>query len=342
MKKLYSFIGSAVAVLAGFAWMNGTTLSQWLQDGNLQQVVPQVLNAITQETSRQAPPAQAGDTIRIASFNIQVFGESKLSNRAVMDKIVKICRHFDVIAIQEIRANDQNIMPQFVQMLNSDGSRYDFAIGPRLGRTDSKEQYAFVFDTNSIEFDRNQLYTIDDPDDLIHREPLVGWFRARGPNPQEAFTFSLVNIHTTPDPPRVLLGELNVLDDVFVAVRDDGRQEDDVIILGDFNASHRQLGELGQIPGIACAIGDMQDASGRTIPIPTNTLGKSQYDNLVFHSGATTEYVGRAGVFDFAREYNLSLSDAAQISDHFPVWAEFSVFEGGRSGQMAGVGLPPR
>ncbi len=337
MKRLYSFIGSAVAVLAGFAWLNGTTLQQWLQNSNLPQYVPQILNAISQEVSHQAPPAQTGDTIRVASFNIQVFGEKKLANRNVADKLVLICRHFDVIAIQEVRSDNQNILPQFVEMLNADGSHYDYAIGPRLGRTDSKEQYAFVFDTASIEFDRNQLYTIDDPDDLLHREPLVGWFRARGPHPNEAFTFSLVTVHTTPDPPRVLLGELNVLDDVFMAVRNDGRQEDDVIMLGDFNANHLQLGELGQIPGIACVIGDMRDSTGRTVPIPTNTLGTKQYDNILFEVSATTEFAGRAGVFDFVREYNLTPEDGKWISDHFPVWAEFSVFEGGR-GVVAGVG----
>lgn len=341
IKRLYSFIGSAVAVLAGFAWMNGTTLQQWLQSSNLPQSLPQILNVITQEVSHQAPPPQQQATIRVASFNIQVFGEKKLSNSNVTSKLVQICRHFDVIAIQEVRSDQQTILPQFISMLNADGSSYNYVIGPRLGRTDSKEQYAFVYDQSSIEVDRNQLYTIDDPDDLLQREPLVGWFRARGPNPNEAFTFSLVTVHTTPDPPRVLQGELNVLDDVFLAVRNDGRNEDDVIMLGDFNANHLQLGELGQVPGIACVIGDMRDSSGRTVPIPTNTLQTKQYDNILFDARATTEFAGKAGVFNFAQEYGLSQEDAKWISDHFPVWAEFSVYEGGPN-MVAGMGANNR
>ena len=28
------------------------------------------------------------------------------------------------------------------------------------------------------------------------------------------------------------------------------------------------------------------------------------------------------------RQYNLSLQEALEISDHLPVWAEFSIFEG--------------
>ena len=30
-----------------------------------------------------------------------------------------------------------------------------------------------------LEIDRRSLYTVNDPDDLLHREPLVGWFRCR-------------------------------------------------------------------------------------------------------------------------------------------------------------------
>ena len=43
---------------------------------------------------------------------------------------------------------------------------------------------------------------------------------------------------------------------------------------------------------------------------------------------ATVEFTGRGGVFDFLRHYNLRIDDALNISDHLPVWAEFSIFEG--------------
>ena len=42
------------------------------------------------------------------------------------------------------------------------------------------EQFAFIFDTQRVETDRFQLYTIDDPEDLVTREPLVAWFRVKG------------------------------------------------------------------------------------------------------------------------------------------------------------------
>ena len=262
-----------------------------------------------------------GGGVRIASFNIQVFGEKKLSNPRVRSLLADIVRRFDVVAIQEIRSK-QDILPQFVDTINATGRHYDYVIGPRLGRSNSKEQYAFVFDTASIEVDRNALYTVSDPDDLLHREPLVGWFRVRGPPPDQAFTFSLVDIHTDPDE---TTQELNALADVFRAVRDDGRGEDDVIVLGDLNVDDHHLGRLGQISQIHWAV------SG----VATNTRGNKLYDNIIFSDLATTEYTGRWGVFDMIREFNITVEEALEISDHMPVWAEFSLYEGGQGGRIA-------
>jgi hypothetical protein len=46
---------------------------------------------------------------------------------------------------------------------------------------------------------------------------------------------------------------------------------------------------------------------------------------------------------DLMREFNLALRDAVEISDHLPVWAEFSVYEGGQAGHIvAGTGLTTR
>lgn len=279
----------------------------------------------TTSTGGAAPVAR--DTIRIGSFNIQVFGESKIGKPDVMNVLSSIVRNFDVVAIQEIRSARQDILPNFIQQINSRGRRYDFVIGERIGRTSSKEQYAFIFDTDTIEVDRRTLYTVYDPDDLLHREPLVGWFRCKAPDPREAFTFSLVNIHVDPDETNLshANNELDVLDDVMVQVRGDGRGEDDVILLGDFNANDRNLGHLSRMPNVGCVISNT----------PTNTRGNAQFDNIVMDTQATREFMGKGGVFDFMRQYNLTLEQALTVSDHLPVWAEFSVFEGGVAGRVA-------
>jgi deoxyribonuclease-1-like protein len=268
------------------------------------------------------PISHAGGTIKIASFNIQVFGRSKIAQPSVMRVLCEVARRFDVLAIQEVRAKDDGILPRFVQQINSAGRQYDFVIGPRLGRTSSKEQYAYVYDTATVELDRSVTYTVADPDDLLHREPLVACFRARGPPPNEAFTFTLVNVHTDPDDVR---RELDALAGVYSAVRNDGRREDDVIMLGDFNADEASLGRLGESPNIAWAIAGM----------PTNTRGDRSYDNILFSRVATTEFTGLSGVVDLVGEYKLTLDQALEVSDHLPIWAEFTTVEGGSAGRIA-------
>jgi deoxyribonuclease-1-like protein len=267
------------------------------------------------------PAARPGDSILVASFNIQVFGETKVADPKVTAILAQIVRKFDLVAVQEVRAKDITFLQRFVGQVNALGVPYDFVIGPRLGRSDSKEQYAYIYDSTRIELDRVSVYTVKDPDDLLHREPLVAGFRTRGVPPNEAFTFSLVNVHTDPDE---VDRELDVLDDVFRAVRNDGRGEDDVILLGDLNTDEGRLGQLGAIPFIQYVV------SGA----PTNAHGKT-YDNILFDRRATTEFLGRGGVVDVMRQFNLTLEETLKVSDHFPIWAEFSVYEGGRPGSVA-------
>lgn len=266
-----------------------------------------------------AAPANgaSSDTIKIASFNIQVFGISKLKKPEVMDVLSRVIRKFDVVAIQEVRSTDDSVLPKFVNLINAEGGKYDFVIGPRLGRTNSKEQYAFVFNTARITVDRTSVYTVPDPSDLLHREPLVARFRVRGEPAAKMFSFSLVNIHTDPDETKT---ELNALADVFTSVQNNGSGEDDVILLGDLNVDEFHFGRLGQLPDITHAIKGVK----------TNTRRTKMYDNIVFNGRATTEFTGRAGVFDLMKEFNLTQQQALAVSDHLPIWAEFSVRESGR------------
>ena len=102
----------------------------------------------------------------------------------------------------------------------------------------------------------------------------------------------------------------------YRAVRDDGRGEDDVILLGDFDADDQQLTALTEALHVTPAL-------RRT---PTNTLGDRQSDNILY-SRAAAEFTGRAGVLDLIRQYNLTVEEALVISDHMPIWAEFIAAE---------------
>jgi endonuclease/exonuclease/phosphatase family metal-dependent hydrolase len=284
-------------------------------------------NGSGQQVSAQAAP---GDAITIASFNIQVFGTSKIEKPEVMDILTKVVRRLDLVAVQEIRSKDQDVIPRFIEMINADGSRYDYVIGPRLGRTSSKEQYAFLYNTARVELIPDSVYTVPDPQDRLHREPLVARFRVRGLAANEAFTFSLVNIHTDPDETDT---ELDALDDVFVSVQQNGSGEDDVILLGDLNVDEYHLGELGRLPNVVPVISDMM----------TNTRGNRAYDNFVLDRTSTVEYTGRHGVWNLQGEFNLNMEQTLNVSDHLPIWAEFSSREGGGAlASRPGAATPAR
>lgn len=273
-----------------------------------------------------AVPVRVSGTIRIASFNIQVFGLDKLSKPAVMEVLAETVRQFDVVAIQEVRSMTDDILPRFIDLINSGGRHYDYVIGPRLGRSDSKEQYAFVYDAQTVEVDRGTVFTVQDKDDLLHREPLVALFRARAAPPGEAFTFTLMDIHTDPDEVKQEMSALAYAYQAVRGVRYNGYPEDDVILLGDFNADEKKFGLFTTMPNMGWVISGM----------PTNARGTHTLDNILFNRAATVEFTGRGGVVDLLREHNLTQEQVLQISDHLPIWAEFSVYEGGQPGRIAG------
>lgn len=259
-------------------------------------------------------------SIRIASFNLQSFGETKLNKLAVVEIIARVVRQFDVVAIQHISSRAQDTLPLLIDKINQSDRRYDFCIGPRVGSENHQQQFAFIFDTDTIETDRYQLYTVEDPQNLVEYDPLVGWFRSKGAPKDKAFTFSLVNLRIDSLQAE---REVQLLPDLIRSVRQDGRNEDDVILIGDFCSSDskltslRKLGMLFGLEGVA-----------------TTVSGDDMLDNIVFPARSTDEFTGRSGTVDFLRQFNLSLDQAFQISNHMPVWAEFFAIEGGAPGYV--------
>jgi deoxyribonuclease-1-like protein len=273
-----------------------------------------------------APAAKPWDGVLVASFNIQVFGESKMAKRNVVEVLARVVRTFDIVAIQEVRAKSDAIVPEFVRAVNADGSRYHYVIGPRQGRTVSKEQYAFVYDTDRIEVDPSSVGIVPDPGGRLHRPPMHARFRTRVIPAEMAFTFWLVDIHTDPDE---VPQELDALADVFRAMQAARPDEDDVIVLGDLNAGPPQFGAFQRIPGIGWAV----------TGVTTNTRRSKTYDNLVFARPATSEYLGVWGVMDLQSTFGLPLEQALEVSDHNPVWGAFYPCEARPAGGAAHPGM---
>jgi deoxyribonuclease-1-like protein len=279
--------------------------------------------AITPVKLDQSAPRPA-DRIRIATFNIQVFGEKKTSDTNVMQTLATIVANFDLVAVQEVMSPKSMPVARLVDLINRSGGRYEATLSEPIGRTNHKEQYAFIWDATRMRMIPGSSYVVRDDADRMHREPMVASFETRAPAAQgrAPFRFTVINAHTDPDEvsSRDIASEMNVLDDVFVRVREyeyASNGEDDLLLVGDLNVDTANLGELAQIPGVVSIAGNQ----------PTNTAGTKTYDHILIDRNITTEYTGRFGVIDYVRDFGLTPEQAALVSDHRPVWAEFSVYE---------------
>ena len=160
-----------------------------------------------------APIQKPADAIRIASYNIQVFGTSKLAKTWVVDILAKVVRHFDIVAIQEVRAQGR---PDPAELRGGDQRGRQplrFRDRPALG---THRQHRAVRVRVRHESHRGRS--------LVGRQPCRirptccianRWWRgfARASTaPAQPFSFWLVNIHTDPDEVK---SEINVLAGVF-------------------------------------------------------------------------------------------------------------------------------
>ncbi len=280
-------------------------------------------------TSNVSPPVKPENKITIATFNVQNFGEKKAGDDVVMAELARICKMFDVIAMQEIRSPHAEPVQNLVKRMNADGSLYTFVLSTQIGRSSSpshREQYAFIFDSARIRLsdDPSRTYVMNDELDRMHREPFVASFTAipQGEDTRTPFSFTLINVHTDPDEVTGESGtgnELDVLADVYVNVRAweySRHGEDDFILLGDLNTSSTKLFGLAKIPGLISL----------TAGQPTNTPGSKELDHILLDSITTREFTEQANVVDYSL-LEITPEMAAAISDHRPVWAQFSAFE---------------
>ena len=255
--------------------------------------------------------------LRIGSWALDGFGPSKLAAEEARQNIVRVAHQFDILALQQIRCFERDVVPRLVDAINEGDRKFEFVLGTTTGPRGQPEQLAFLFDTETVQVDRTQVYSVADPSNQMTYDPLVAWFRAVGPRRENAWTFSAVNVHINL---QRASAEVALLPDIFSAVRLDGRGEDDVVMLGLFQADDRYM-----IPSI---MGDGVVAS--ILSTSTDIFGRHQTCNVLLHTERTSEYLGRGGTIDFLRRYNLSATEAETVSSHLPVYADFTAFEGGK------------
>ncbi len=268
-------------------------------------------------TGRAGPGAAS--TIRIATFHFDRLDDHRFARPVVADLLAKLVPQFDLWAFQDLSGSSPSVLLRLLERVNEGGRRYDFAICPSVRENPTGRYLAFVFNRDTIEVDTDTVRTGEDPTGQFRHRPLVGLFRVRGPSPDEAFTFMLVNVQVDP---AYADHELPRLADVYRAVRNHGLGEDDVILIGNFAAVARKIDAVFEPARLStCVTGPMAGAGGQ-----------STTSNLVICRRATAEFTGRAGVFDLVQAYKLNPLTLQTVSAHLPVWAEFTAHEGGTPG----------
>jgi endonuclease/exonuclease/phosphatase family metal-dependent hydrolase len=176
----------------------------------------------------------AHQRIKIATFNIQNLGQTKLAKDNVMDTLVAIIRHFDIVAVQEISDKSNETAGAFLNIINQNGNEpYAMACSHRTGReTDdrsSQEQYAFYYNPAKVQLIDTALYD-DSQHDYFQREPFVAQFKTK----LSRYKFVICTVHTAP---KNALAEIAALKEVAGWIPSRFKQARNMIFCGDFNAS---------------------------------------------------------------------------------------------------------
>ena len=251
-------------------------------------------------------------TMTIATWDLTPLNFEKLADDTRAKRISEVVGQFDLIAVQGVVRTTQPL-DEILRRMNAKGKKYAYVIPKNVGSL--PEYVAFIFDTEVVKYDPEKTYEI--VESSLSYRPLVASFCTVQPPPDKAFTFNLVNIKI-PDVRKDI--ETKVLGRIFREIRDRSADngEDDVIMLGNFGLPVMQIDSLLGVPYLAAVHDDL----------PTTIDELDSTCNIVFDNQRTIECNGNAKRVDLIKMYDLKLSDASAIARHFPICADFSVFEG--------------
>jgi deoxyribonuclease-1 len=273
---------------------------------------PSLLGALLVSFVLFVSGAQAGEDVRIASFNIQIFGKAKVNKPTIRAYLAEIIRKFDIAAIQEIKDASQTVPDVFLTEINSTGRNYRYVISERTGRQpddqSSQEQYAYYIDADRIEVvdeDEGALFD-DSPNDLFQREPHTARFGVKG----TPFTLTITSIHTRPES---AVAEIEALYAVYLDVQERYPHESHHLILGDFNAgcAYATPAQLDALAIRGTAFHWIVPDTADTNVSPNSACA---YDRLI----ANRALFSHLKVWGIANWFTDN-----KVSDHWPVWVTF-------------------
>lgn len=238
-------------------------------------------------------PQKKTNNTRIANFNIQIFGDKKITNTENVEYYIETINQFDILFIQEIRDKDGSSFIELCTKLPG----YKCTNSSRAGRSFIKEQYGIIY-KNDIQLVDLQDYQTKDPDDIFEREPVAVTFKL------DSEEITIYNIHTKP---LDVQAELQELERIIHA--NSNIEEDNIIILGDLNADCRYYnpGKETEFDSWIWLIEDEEDT----------TVGATHcaYDRIIINRNLEDNII----------QTGIKVTPQKTISDHHLVWTELQL-----------------
>lgn len=252
----------------------------------------------------------AQNAISVLCWNIRDLGKSK--SETEIDFIANTVNEYDVVAIEEVVAGDggSQAVVMLADALNRKGSKWDYTISnPTSSSAYKTERYAFIWKTSRVtkvgDAWLEKKYHLE-----IDREPYFATFKSK-----EGKLFTLAAFHaiTKSMQPETEIKYFKFFPEEY--------PDKNLIFGGDFNCpqSHTVFNPLKAMGYKPVVTG--QKTSLKQECVIDDCLA-SEFDNIFYNSNKV-KFI-RSGVTHFYKSFS-NLDEADNISDHIPVWFEFSL-----------------
>ncbi|MCS4504291.1 endonuclease/exonuclease/phosphatase family protein [Arhodomonas aquaeolei] len=266
--------------------------------------------------------------LRLGTWNIQKLGHGSSKDHELVADIIE--DHFDLLTVIEVMQKGGG-HPGYDNLLAALGSGWGGLVTntprPNTG-AGYAEYYAVLFRNTAVRpcDDATGLIYFEDNDgspdgrgpDRFSREPAYTCMQVLSPSGEPTWDLMLAAYHATWSDGRddLISSEVDVLDDVFRAMRALRANEQDLLIAGDFNLVPDELRGLVNATDATTGRGSTLNKDGeRTLNL---------YDHiLVWDRNETDELVVPAYVVDVRRRAANADTFELTVSDHLPVVGHF-------------------
>lgn len=246
---------------------------------------------------------------KLLSWNIENLGQSKSS--AHISFIASTIKDFDIVAIQEVVAGPggAQAVAKIADQLNRKGAKWDYVISaPTSSSAYKTERYAFFWKTSTIKkigkawLEKKYQLEID-------REPFFCTFEYN----KKQFTVANFHAITKSRQPETEIKYFKFLPSTYFKLN--------LIFVGDFNCpqSHTVFNPLKKM-GFQSAFTNQKTSLKKKV-INGHYLA-SELDNMFYDS--KTVRLLKNDIIPFYTQFSF-LEEARKISDHIPIWMEFSL-----------------